>query len=318
MLSDFDAAKPSRRASADSHPADRDGDPGLIVSLDAHPGRRRSKPSRAVRRNRAIFALLAGMIPVALIALLAIPGDDGVLGFVGTDAHNLELSVAGAFEAKSAASASTNPKVYVLGDSYSRSSGASDPQHDNMHLLAAHYGWTVDNLSEGGVGYGTSIEGDSSQSECGQDRCASYLEQIASIPASAQRILVNGGKNEVNVDETDSDSHIDTFFAMLRAAHPTADIVATSPIWQNTDEPDSMVAMRSRVQHDVQTIGGHYLDIGQPLVSAPDLLYEDGEHPNDAGHVAVADAMIAGFTRLGDKAWTSAKGTPAATATARP
>lgn len=271
-----------------------------------------------MRRNRAVFALLAGMIPVALIALLAIPGDDGVLGAVGTDAHNFELSVAGAFEGKSVAPAGSNTKVYILGDSYSRDSGATDPQHDNMNLLAAHYGWSLENLAVGGVGYGMSIEGDNSQGECGEDRCPSYLEQIAEIPASAQRILVNGGKNEVNVDETDSDAHIDTFYALLRAAHPSADIVATSPIWQTNDEPDSMVHMRERVQHDVQAIGGHYLDIGQPLVSAPDLLYEDGEHPNDAGHVAVADAMIAGFTKLGDKAWTSAKGIPAATATARP
>ncbi|RLP74265.1 SGNH/GDSL hydrolase family protein [Mycetocola tolaasinivorans] len=260
------------------------------------------------RRHRARFALLAGAIPVALIALLAIPGDDGVLGAVGADARGIELSVAGAFHAKAAPGGVSNSAVYIIGDSYSRDSGASDPQHDNMHLVAAHFGWPVDNLAVGGVGYGVSIEGSNSQGECGQTRCPSYLEQIAQIPATATRILVNGGKNEVNVDEADSDAHIDTFYAMLRAAHPTADIVATSPLWQQEDEPDSMAHMRARVEADVEAIGGKYLDLGQPLVSEPDLISDDGEHPNDDGQAVLAGAIVNAFTKLGDREWTTAKG----------
>jgi hypothetical protein len=83
------------------------------------------------------------------------------------------------------------------------------------------------------------------------------------------------------------------FYSDIHAALPKAKIYATSPIWDNTVTPANIKTMGSSVRKSITAIGGTYLDIGEPLLDHPELISTIVGHPNDAGHKAIADAVIA-------------------------
>jgi hypothetical protein len=86
---------------------------------------------------------------------------------------------------------------------------------------------------------------------------------------------------------------VKAFFVALHDAAPEARIIATSPIWDDDLPPDGLDAMRAVVQREVSSVGGSYVDLGDPLLGRPDLVAEDGVQLNDAGHEAIAAAFLA-------------------------
>jgi lysophospholipase L1-like esterase len=110
-----------------------------------------------------------------------------------------------------------------------------------------------------------------------------------------QIVVVNGGRNEIDrANDPGWERGVHTFYTALRATVPDATIIATSPIWDDDPLPNRMRRQREIVQREVEAIGGLYVDLGDPLTGHPELVDGDSVHPNDLGHAAIADALVAG------------------------
>ena len=157
-------------------------------------------------------------------------------------------------------------------------------------------GWSEVNLGQGGTGYSSAVTGSGAQNACGLSLCPSYDGMIAAAATAKPRIVVvSGGRNEASHDPALIVAGISKFFSDLHAALPDAKIYATSPLWDATPPPAALRLIAQSVRDSVTAAGGTYLDIGQPLTGKPDLIIPDGIHPNDAGHAAIAAAIVATY-----------------------
>ena len=106
-------------------------------------------------------------------------------------------------------------------------------------------------------------------------------------------VVVSGGRNDFGLPTADIAAAADAAFGELRTRYPQAQIFAITP-WFDDDPPPSDPAeftqaiQTAALNHDVT-----FLDAGQPLFGRPDLVAEDGLHPNAAGYQAIAAAVAA-------------------------
>jgi hypothetical protein len=166
-------------------------------------------------------------------------------------------------------------------------------------------------LARNATGYITPA--DPGQFWCGLDHCPSYTESIpAAAAANPDIVIVNGGRNELWIAGSPEWSQgVDEFFAELRRSLPYATIIATSPIWDDDPTPPEIETMGEVVRQAVSTVGGRYVDIGEPLLGRPDLVADDGIHPNDAGNAAIAAAFEAAYASSGAPPVADSSGAPA-------
>jgi len=185
------------------------------------------------------------------------------------------------------------PVAVFLGDSYTAGAGASEPAKSAPYLLAQHYDWRAVMLARSATGYISAV--DPGQVWCGLAHCPSYTESIPdTAAASPDVVIVNGGRNELSISGTPAwIQGVSDFFTELHRAVPHAKIIATSPIWDDDPTPPEIATMGQVVRQAVTTVGGIYVDLGEPLLGRPDLVASDGVHPNDAGNAAIAAAFEA-------------------------
>ena len=178
----------------------------------------------------------------------------------------------------------TGTRVAYLGDSYTVGTGARSAEAGWVSLLDETFGWQGANLGCGGSGYvalGSSCE-------------MTYDERIDQVVAAdPDAVIVSGGLNDVRStrDLNLLKKAVDKTFADLRSALPDAQIVAVSPLWSADRTPPNISILGAIVESAAAKVDGTYLDIGQPLLGRPDLMFRDGVHPNDAGHRAIASAV---------------------------
>lgn len=183
--------------------------------------------------------------------------------------------------------------VTLIGDSYTVGAGSSDG-HGILDAFAQTQPWSVTSRANGGAGYGHAVDGELAQKACAADRCPSYLEAIENIEAAdPQIVIVSGGRNDL--DETDPAAGVRRFYVALRAALPNAKIYATSPLWDSTRPPAELGDIAAAVRSSVKMVGGTYVDLGQPLTRKPDLISDDGVHPNDQGYAALSAAVTSAW-----------------------
>lgn len=186
------------------------------------------------------------------------------------------------------------PLAVFLGDSYTAGAGSSNGGF--VPAVAKGEGWRFQNLGRGGTGFTVREDQDPdlSRQACGADYCESYQEMI---PAAAKLrpdvIVVSGGRNDSSEDPGDIEGAIRAFFASLREALPDSRIIVTSPIWDDDEAPAILGEIAAWEREAAAQVGAEYVDIGEPLTGAPELLDDDGIHPNDAGHAAIAEAITA-------------------------
>ena len=179
------------------------------------------------------------------------------------------------------------PLAVFIGDSYTQGVGGGGVQWPA--LIGDQHGWDVENLGLGGTGYIRT----SDVIGCGRPYCGSYGETVDEIVGSPTYIVVSGGRNDFGLPTADIAAAADTLFGELRSRYPAAEIFAISP-WFDDDPPPSDPAdfagaiQTAALNHDVV-----FLDAGQPLLGRPDLVAEDGLHPNSAGYQAIAAAVAA-------------------------
>ncbi|WP_247828491.1 SGNH/GDSL hydrolase family protein [Arthrobacter antioxidans] len=193
-------------------------------------------------------------------------------------------------------STATPPAVQVVafvGDSYSAGAGASSSVNSWTSLLSQELEWEEVNLARGGTGY--SVAATDGQGACGLDYCPSYLEMIESVvQAKPAGVLVAGGRNDLRV-ESSEEMHdaVRSFYLRLRAALPDATIWAVNPLWDDGAPPPAIEELSVVVRESVESVGGVYVDVGQPLRGAPELVASDSVHPSDRGHAAISTAVAA-------------------------
>lgn len=187
--------------------------------------------------------------------------------------------------------ADAEPVVLLLGDSYTAGVGASDRAHSWAGIVASDEGWRVRNLARGGTGYESTVEGDSAAAACGRSACPSFGQMAAEGAALLPDIVVvSGGRNDIGDDA--APGAVRAFFADLASAYPHSRIYVTNVLWHQ-DAPESVDALSAVVRAEAERAGATVLDIGQPLASDAEMLAPDGIHPSDAGHAAIADAVLA-------------------------
>ena len=196
--------------------------------------------------------------------------------------------------ASATASAPATDTVAFIGDSYSAGTGAAKGS-GFADLVAAKYKLKMSNFAQGGTGY-IKRRASRGTGACGKDVCPNYNEMAPKVIKNAPAIvIVSGGRNDpTNVAAfTEAANQL---FKTLRAGLPQARIIATSPVWGVADMPPAAAQMQDAVKAAVTSVGGIYVDLGEPLAGHPELTTGDKIHPNTAGHRVLAGAVIAGLT----------------------
>ena len=169
-------------------------------------------------------------------------------------------------------------RVVTLGDSlmsgYGLSSGQAWPK-----LLAASAGLSVTNLACGGMGF--VVSGD-----C-QTAYAGLVPAV--IALQPELIIIQSSDNDFDLSAEDVAEATASTVEQLRDAVPDAELVGLSTISYDDGGDDSDVAMTSAaLQTAVESVGGTFLDIGQPLTGHAEWMQGDDEHPNKDGQRVIA------------------------------
>ncbi|GAB3581404.1 hypothetical protein GCM10027406_22520 [Leifsonia lichenia] len=172
------------------------------------------------------------------------------------------------------------PVVVAIGDSIMEGHGL-DPSDAWPALLAGEDGWRLSNLASDGSGFVT--VGDNG------DTFADQVHAAVSLHPSV--VIVSGSSNDLGEPDAAIARATDSTLTALRAALPHAEILAVSPVWSDTAEPDQLRTIDADVVKAAGTIGAVDLDIGQPLDGQRDLLQADDVHPTAAGQAVIAAAV---------------------------
>jgi lysophospholipase L1-like esterase len=133
--------------------------------------------------------------------------------------------------------------------------------------------------------------------------CPNYEQMVPeAIAAKPDVVVVSGGRNDADEyrsieSERAEGAAVRATFETLRRGLPHAEIVAISPIWDAGPAPLGIARLRADVAAAVLSVGGTYVDIGEPLAGRPEWLAKDRVHPNERGHAAIADSVIAGLAQ---------------------
>lgn len=181
-------------------------------------------------------------------------------------------------------------RAAFIGDSYTAGAYATDPSQSWATAFAADMGWLEKNFARGGTAY-VNTHG---KEGCGLEFCPNYTGMIPEVVASKPDVVVvSGGRNDAHRDPEEVAAGVTAFYSELRRALPEAKIVAVSPLWHTPRAPEQITLMGEAVRAAVTSVGGYYLDIGQPLEGKPELVAKDKVHPNDEGYDVIAKLTTA-------------------------
>lgn len=228
-------------------------------------------------------------LAVLTVAMLAL----GVLALRTRPVSVVEPGVSAAVQSSVAAAKAEqmqpSPVAVFIGDSYSAGAGATSTDKRWTTLVSKRLGWKQINLAKGGTGYLVTA----GLAGCGVEFCPNYSGMIQdAVAANPEFVVVAGGRNDLSTTMPAADA-ISTFFTDLRSALPDARILVISPVWDDDPAPAGLAAIAADVRASAATVSAAYLDIGEPLNGQPQMISGDGLHPNDAGHAALAAAVVA-------------------------
>jgi acyl-CoA thioesterase-1 len=204
----------------------------------------------------------------ALLALTALSGCSAAAGLSG--------GAPGSTPAASSATPSAGQKVAVIGDSIESGLGL-EPSEAWPALVAATRGWELENLSVPGAGF-VAIGSD------GND----FSAQVdAAIAGQAQLVLIGASDNDLGTDPAQVSAAMQKAVQRLHDSLPDARIVGFSALSGQASDSD-LAAFDSALQDAVESVGGQWLDLGQPYRGQTGLVQDDDEHPTLPGQQAIA------------------------------
>lgn len=177
------------------------------------------------------------------------------------------------------------PTALFLGDSYT--AGVELPADEITDRwatrLSAAQGWVELNEGCAGAGY----------THPGQVCMTTYREQIDALAdANPDVIVVSGAVNDLGSTLGEIEAAAQATFVTLTSTFPNARVYAIGGVYAGVDtatvgptleEIDVVIAAQATAA------GATFVDIGAPLTDRPDLLADDGLHPNSAGHAVIAE-----------------------------
>lgn len=187
-----------------------------------------------------------------------------------------------------------HPSVVAIGDSIMKGHGLA-PDEAWPALLAGQSGWRLDNLACDGAGF--LAVGD--DSDCGETFSGLVAKAVALHPRT---VIIEGSSNDFG--QADSALLPETLAQVdaLRAALPRAQIIGLSTLWGDTAVPDQLADVDAQVRDAVVSVGGRFVEIGQPLRGHPEWMQSDDVHPTAAGQLAIYAAVQSAFRRAGLRA----------------
>jgi lysophospholipase L1-like esterase len=190
------------------------------------------------------------------------------------------------------------PTALFIGDSYTQGTGANSASSKFATIVSESRRWVEQNWARGGTGY--LAEPKDPKSACGRRTCPNYRTMLALISVRDPKyVIVSGGRNDTAIDLALVDPAIKAFFRSLRTQYPKSRIVVISPLWDSRQPPGALASVAQVVRSNAALVHATYLDIGEPLRGHRSWLIADGIHPNDRGHAAIAERVIAAMERNG-------------------
>ena len=191
--------------------------------------------------------------------------------------------------AAATAAGSTASKIAVIGDSYTAGSGEGGNGPRSWPELAwgrlARQGVEVDAdvAAEGGAGYGQR----GSRGSVFEDLTAQAVRRNDDL------IVFFGSRNDQPVDPQQFPALAAETFQLARFAAPAAKVLVIGPPWPTAGPPPAVLTIRDSLREQSAAVGAVFVD---PItegwfVGRPDLIGQDGVHPNDAGHAYLADRI---------------------------
>lgn len=182
--------------------------------------------------------------------------------------------------------ASDEPTALFLGDSYT--AGVELPAEEITDRwasrLSAQQGWVELNQGCAGAGY----------THPGQICMTTYREQVdALIDADPDVIVVSGAINDLGSTLGEIEAAAQATFMTLQRTFPHARVYAVGGVYADagahTDDGPTLQEIDLIIAAQATAAGATFVDIGAPLNDRPDLLTDDGLHPNNAGHAVIAE-----------------------------
>lgn len=180
-------------------------------------------------------------------------------------------------------------RVVTLGDSLMSGSGL--PWGEAWpDLLATREDVSLTNLACGGMGF--VVDG-----ECGT-AYAGFSPAIAAL--QPELIIVQSSSNDFWQDPDEIRADTDDTITQLHDAAPDARIVGLSTIWNDDpDVPDDTGTTSDALRQALDTVGGTFVDVGQPLVGHPEWMQEDDVHPTARGQRAIEQTVVSALQSAG-------------------
>jgi acyl-CoA thioesterase-1 len=176
-------------------------------------------------------------------------------------------------------------QVLTIGDSIMKGFGLT--QADAWpELISSANGWDLTTLACDGAGF---------LALGNPDECGDTLVDVSRSAANLHPdlIIIEGSSNDFGESNSQLLAATGSALTSLRSEFPNADIIGLSTVWSETEPPAQLADINSQVQQAVTAVGGHYLDIGQPLGGHPELMQDDDVHPTVAGQAVLASAIQA-------------------------
>lgn len=260
-------------------------------------------------RRWRVPAIIAGAVTatVAIVACAAIvlvprdadgpqPDADGVTRACATpqELAAVEATLDAPIELRREPSTADGVDVAFLGDSYTVGVGSSAPDRRWSTTVATRLGWNELNFGASGTGYAATY------ALPGASLSESYAARIAAIVAAQPDVVVvSGGRNDLRCDIDVIAAGAELVLTRLTTLLPDATIIVVDPWWGSTTPPEKLDEIGAAVDLAAIDAGVQVLDTQQPLADG-DLMSSDGIHPDDAGHAAIAEAMLTLLEGVGD------------------
>lgn len=183
--------------------------------------------------------------------------------------------------------ASTSSRVVVIGDSITRGRGVHAWQA--WPSLLSVRGARITDVSCDGAG--VLAEGDG---ECTSTYEGLVGEAVALRPAV---VVVQASSNDLGQDDGELSGGTDQLIAELHRELPAARVVGLSAVWDQSAPPPQLAVISADLRSAVQSVGGRFVDIGQPLRGHARWMQSDDVHPTPTGQRAIAVAVIGALRR---------------------
>lgn len=181
-------------------------------------------------------------------------------------------------------------EVVVIGDSYTGGSGEGG---------AGPAGWPAlvwNSLQSDGIGVEPEVSGrgGSGYVRRGTEDTVFPEEAARLVTADDDLVVFFGSVNDMNESIDSIAAAAGTAFGEVRAISPDAQLVVIGPAWPREGyPPEEVVQIRDVLRQEAEAAGATFIDPMSEgwLRDTPDLIGADGVHPNNAGHVYLAERI---------------------------